>query len=105
MLAAGDTPDTILKGHDWLQPVDIRGCLLYARRLVGHERIEPALTELGLLIDRRRSNRREQHWTTLENGDLPSAASHDRAKVIAEKPAFSVGQVWPATGASRRAIV
>ena len=44
MLAAGDTPDTILKGYAWLEPDDIRACLVYARRVVGHERIEPALT-------------------------------------------------------------
>ena len=44
MLAAGDTPETILKGYDWLEPEDIRACLLYARRVVGHERVEPALT-------------------------------------------------------------
>ena len=44
MLAAGDTADTILKGYDWLEPDDIRACLLYARRVVGHERVEPALT-------------------------------------------------------------
>jgi len=44
MLAAGDTPETILKGYDWLEPEDIRACLLYARRVVGHERVERALT-------------------------------------------------------------
>ena len=44
MLAAGDTPETILRGYAWLEPADIRACLLYARRLVGHERVEPALT-------------------------------------------------------------
>ena len=45
MLAARDAPETILKGYNWLEPEDIRACLLYARRLVGHERVEPALTE------------------------------------------------------------
>ena len=44
MLAAGDTPETILQGYAWLEAEDIRACLLYARRLVGHERVEPALT-------------------------------------------------------------
>ena len=44
MLAAGDTPETILQGYAWLEPEDIRACLLYARRLVGHERVDPALT-------------------------------------------------------------
>ena len=45
MLAAGDTPETILEGYAWLEPDDIRACLAYARRLVGHERIEPALSD------------------------------------------------------------
>ncbi len=43
MLAAGDSPDTILKGYPWLEPDDIRACLIYARRLVGHERVEPTI--------------------------------------------------------------
>ncbi len=41
MLAAGDSPETILSGYSWLEPEDISACLVYARRLVGHERIEP----------------------------------------------------------------
>ncbi|MCB0193754.1 MAG: DUF433 domain-containing protein [Anaerolineae bacterium] len=46
MLAAGDTADTILEGYSWLEPEDIRACLVYAHRLVGHERIEllPSVT-------------------------------------------------------------
>ena len=47
MLAAGDTAETILKGYDWLEPEDIQACLAYARRLVGHERVEPLLLETG----------------------------------------------------------
>jgi len=43
MLAAGDTPETILSGYPWLEPEDIQACLVYARRIVGHERIEPLL--------------------------------------------------------------
>lgn len=43
MLAAGDQPETILAGYPWLESDDIRACLIYARRLVGHERVEPAL--------------------------------------------------------------
>ena len=31
MLAAGDTPDTLLAAYPWLEPDDIRACLLYAR--------------------------------------------------------------------------
>jgi len=45
MLAAGDTPETILQGYAWLEPEDIRACLVYARRLVGHERIVPVVTD------------------------------------------------------------
>jgi uncharacterized protein (DUF433 family) len=45
MLAAGDTPETILQGYPWLEPEDIQACLVYAQRLVGHERIEPLLVE------------------------------------------------------------
>jgi len=47
MLAAGDTPETILDGYSWLEPEDIQACLIYARRLVGHERVQPFLTETG----------------------------------------------------------
>jgi uncharacterized protein (DUF433 family) len=47
MLAAGDTPEAILQGYDWLEPDDLRACLLYARRLVGHERVEPVPTTGG----------------------------------------------------------
>ena len=45
MLAAGDTADTILEGYPWLEQEDIRACLVYARRVVGHERIEPLQVE------------------------------------------------------------
>ncbi|MBI5490569.1 MAG: DUF433 domain-containing protein [Deltaproteobacteria bacterium] len=45
MLAAGDTPETILEGYPWLEPEDIRACLLFAQRLVGHERVEPVVIE------------------------------------------------------------
>jgi len=40
MLAAGDTPETILAGYPWLEREDIQACLVYARRLVSHERVE-----------------------------------------------------------------
>ncbi|MDA0837230.1 MAG: DUF433 domain-containing protein [Planctomycetota bacterium] len=45
MLSAGDTSETILEGYSWLEPEDIQACLIYARRVVGHERFEPALAE------------------------------------------------------------
>jgi uncharacterized protein (DUF433 family) len=41
MMAAGDDQETILSGYPWLEREDIQACLVYARRLVGHERIEP----------------------------------------------------------------
>ena len=41
MLAVGDTPELLLEGYPWLEREDIQACLVYARRLVGHERIEP----------------------------------------------------------------
>ena len=47
MLAAGDKPETILKGYPWLEPEDIQACLVYARKLIGHERIEPFRAETG----------------------------------------------------------
>ena len=34
MLAAGDTPETILKGYPWLEMEDIKACLVYAQKLV-----------------------------------------------------------------------
>lgn len=40
MLAAGDSPETILEGYPWLEMADIQACLVYAYRLVGHESIE-----------------------------------------------------------------
>ena len=40
MLAAGDSPDTILSGYPWMEPEDIQACLVYASLLARHERIE-----------------------------------------------------------------
>lgn len=40
MLAAGDTFETVLAGYPWLEREDIQACLVYAKRLVAHERIE-----------------------------------------------------------------
>ncbi len=45
MLAAGDTPEILLQGYPFLEREDIQACLVYARRLVGHERIEPLKIE------------------------------------------------------------
>jgi len=46
-LAAGDSIEMILSGYEWLERDDIRACLLYAERLVAHERVEPALERAG----------------------------------------------------------
>jgi len=43
MLAAGDRPETILEGYPWLEPEDIRACLVYAQRIVAHERVDLTL--------------------------------------------------------------
>lgn len=40
MLAAGDNPETILSGYPFLEPDDIRACLVYASLLVARERVE-----------------------------------------------------------------
>ncbi|WP_414573195.1 DUF433 domain-containing protein [Nostoc sp. CCY 9925] len=40
MLAAGDTIETLLEGYPWLEREDIQVCLIYARQLVGDERVE-----------------------------------------------------------------
>jgi len=47
MLAAGDTVETLLAAYAWLEWEDIQACLIYARRLVSHERIEPLVLETG----------------------------------------------------------
>lgn len=48
MLAAGDTSQTLLDAYSWLELDDIRACLLYARKVVGEERIEPLMMESAL---------------------------------------------------------
>jgi uncharacterized protein (DUF433 family) len=45
MLAAGDTPETLLEAYPSLEVEDIRACLVYAYRLAAHERVEPLLLE------------------------------------------------------------
>jgi uncharacterized protein (DUF433 family) len=47
MLAAGDTAATILESYSWLERDDIQACLLYARRIVAHERFEPVFVDGG----------------------------------------------------------
>ena len=43
MLAAGDRIETIVAGYEWLEEADVLACIAYARRVVGHERVEPPL--------------------------------------------------------------
>ncbi len=43
MLAAGSTVDELLEDYPFLEKEDIQACLVYAHRMVAHERIEPAL--------------------------------------------------------------
>jgi uncharacterized protein (DUF433 family) len=40
MMAAGDSPETVLQGYPWMERHDILACLVYAKRLVAHERVE-----------------------------------------------------------------
>ena len=43
MLGAGDSPETILEGYPWLEMDDIRACLIYAKKIVAQERVEPLI--------------------------------------------------------------
>ena len=45
MLATGDTPELIVEAYPWLELQDIKACLIYARRVVGHERVEPFMVD------------------------------------------------------------
>lgn len=47
MLAAGDTIENILEGYPWLEREDVLACLVFARRVVGHERVEPIFIDTG----------------------------------------------------------
>jgi uncharacterized protein (DUF433 family) len=41
MLAAGDSGQDIQNAYPFLEPDDIRACMLYAYKLVAHERVDP----------------------------------------------------------------
>lgn len=43
VLAAGETQEAILNAYPYLEREDIQACLVFARRVVGHERVEPAI--------------------------------------------------------------
>lgn len=44
MLAAGSAVEELLEGYPFLEKEDIQACLVYAHRIIAHERVEPALT-------------------------------------------------------------
>ena len=41
MLAAGASTESILEYYPFLEREDVQACLVFARRLVGRERVEP----------------------------------------------------------------
>lgn len=41
----GATPEALSQSYPYLEADDIRACLVYARRLVGRERVEPAIAD------------------------------------------------------------
>ncbi len=47
MLAAGDSPETILDGYPWLEMEDIQACIAYAHKIISHERVEPLYQKTG----------------------------------------------------------
>ena len=44
MLASGSTIEELLGGYPFLEKDDIQACLVFAHRMVAHERIEPLIT-------------------------------------------------------------
>ena len=40
MLAAGDTPDQLLREYPYLEPADIQACLAYAHRSMAGEQVQ-----------------------------------------------------------------
>ena len=48
MLAAGDMLADLLEAYPWLEMADIQACLLYARKIVAQERIEPLALETAV---------------------------------------------------------
>jgi uncharacterized protein (DUF433 family) len=45
LMVAGDTPEILLDEYPWMEPEDIRACLLYAYRMVAGEPVEPLVLE------------------------------------------------------------
>ncbi|HYI08263.1 MAG TPA: DUF433 domain-containing protein [Thermoanaerobaculia bacterium] len=42
LLGAGSTVDELLHYYPWMEPDDIRACLVYAARIVGGQRVKVA---------------------------------------------------------------
>ena len=82
MLAAGDRPEMILEGYPWLKLEDIQACLVYAHRLVAHERVD--LTLGGAADYLNGVNRKSLHQSELRAGILgpaePSGAVRRRQR-------------------------
>jgi uncharacterized protein (DUF433 family) len=47
MLAAGDSPETLMEGYEWLEREDILACLAYAYRAIAGERFAPRYVEVA----------------------------------------------------------
>lgn len=47
MLAAGDSVEALLQAYPWLEREDVLACLAYARRVVGHERVQPRIADIA----------------------------------------------------------
>ena len=45
MLSAGSTAESILEHYPYLEAEDIQAALVYARRVVGRERVEPPFVD------------------------------------------------------------
>ena len=41
MLAAGDSAQDLIAAYPFLEPDDVRACILYAYKIVAHERVDP----------------------------------------------------------------
>lgn len=41
MLAAGDSAQDLIAAYPFLEPDDVRACMLYAYKIVAHERVDP----------------------------------------------------------------
>lgn len=47
MLAAGDSVEALIQAYPWLEREDVLACLAYARRVVGHERVQPRIADIA----------------------------------------------------------